>query len=311
MPQLRSNTLVTQAAWIVETPRIAGALLRALRPRQWIKNAACLAGLIFSMQLFSPPAQLNAVAAVLMFCAASSAVYLLNDLCDRKKDRLNPTKARRPIASGDLPLALGVAGCIACVFASGVLALHLGTACLGITALYLLMNIAYSLNLKNAVLADVMIIALGFVLRVLAGVYAVHARPSTWIVLCMFFLALLLGFAKRRAELDHLKERAAEHRPVLGKYSLPYLDTLLAIMCAMTIICYSIYTVESPHNNRTLIITIPPVVYGITRYMLLVLVRGGQSPEEIITRDKGIIASVLLWVSLCVLVLYANVHLFD
>jgi 4-hydroxybenzoate polyprenyltransferase len=156
-----------------------------------------------------------------------------------------------------------------------------------------------------------MVLSMGFVFRVLAGVYAVHVQPSAWIVLCMFFLALFLGFAKRRGELATLQELSVSHRPVLRKYTLPYLDALLAIMAAMTIVCYAAYTLESRHNNRSLIITIPPVVYGITRYMLLVMVRGRESAEEVLTSDKGLIASVLIWISLCVLVLYGNLRLFD
>jgi 4-hydroxybenzoate polyprenyltransferase len=287
------------------------ALVRVLRPRQWIKNTACLAGLIFSGQLFSGSAQLSAVAATVMFCAAASAVYVLNDLCDRTSDRQNPRKAHRPIAAGLLPVWLALLGGLVALVVSGLTGWLLGPACLGVLAVYLAMNLAYSFRLKHAVLADVMVIALGFVFRVLAGVYAVHVRPTAWIVLCIFFLALLLGLAKRRAELAALKERAASHRPVLANFSLPYLDALLAVMAALTVVCYVVYTVESPHNNPTLIVTIPPVVYGIARYLLLVMVRGGESPEEMLTRDKGLIAAIVIWVGSCVLILYGKPHLFD
>jgi 4-hydroxybenzoate polyprenyltransferase len=286
-------------------------LVRVMRPRQWVKNTACLAGLIFSGQLFSRPAEVAALAATVMFCAAASAVYVLNDLCDRHSDRLNPRKAHRPIAAGLLPVWLALVGGLVALAASGLTAWRLGPACAGVLALYLGMNLAYSLWLKHAVLADVMVIALGFVFRVLAGVYAVQVRPTAWIVLCIFFLALLLGLAKRRAELAILKERAASHRAVLANYSLPYLDALLAMMAAMTVVCYAVYTVESPHHNATLIATIPPVVYGIARYLLLVMVRGGESPEEMLTRDKGLIVAMVVWVGACVLILYGQLHLFD
>jgi 4-hydroxybenzoate polyprenyltransferase len=286
-------------------------LVRVMRPRQWIKNSACLAGLIFSGQLFNCLAQIRALTATVMFCAAASAVYVLNDLCDRKSDRQNPRKAHRPIAAGQLPVWLALVGCLAALVIGGLTAWRLGPACIAVLTLYLAMNLAYSLRLKHAVLADVMVIALGFVFRVLAGVYAVHVRPTPWIVLCIFFLALLLGLAKRRAELAALKERAASHRPVLANYSLPYLDALLAEMAAMTVVCYAVYTVESPHNNTTLIVTIAPVVYGIARYLLLVMVRGGESPEEMLTRDKGLIVAMLVWIGSCVLILYGNLHLFD
>lgn len=233
---------------------------------------------------------------------------MLNDLVDRKKDRQNPRKAHRPIAAGVLPPALAIADGLLAWAVAGLLAWPLGLGC-GVTlAAYLAMNLAYTFRLKHAVLADVMVIALGFVLRVLAGVYAVGAQPTAWVVLCVFFLALLMGLAKRRAELAALKDRAAAHRPVLGKYSLAYLDALLAVMAAMTVVCYAVYA--ATHRNVTLIVTIPPVVYGIARYLLLVMVRGGESAEEMLTRDKGLIAAVLVWVGLCVAVLYVDLRLF-
>lgn len=290
---------------------IAGALIRVMRPRQWIKNAACLAGLIFSGQLLHRSADLAAIGATLMFCMASSAVYVLNDYCDRKSDRLNPRKAHRPIASGVLPIGIALAGCLLALTLSSLLATLLGRECQVILVLYIAMNLVYSFRLKHAVLADVLVIALGFVFRVLAGVYAIHTLPTAWIVLCIFFLALLLGLAKRRAELATLKDHAASHRPVLDKYSLPYLDAMLAVMAAMTVVCYAVYTVESQHRQPTLIVTILPVVYGIGRYLLLVMVRGGEAAEEMLTRDRGLITAVLVWVSLCVLILYGNLQLFQ
>lgn len=292
-------------------PEIALALVHVLRPGQWIKNTACLAGLIFSGQFFNGPAQLGALAAFAMFCMAASAVYIINDLCDRENDRRNPRKAHRPIAAGILPAGPAVAACLALLACSGLLAWSLGLPCARVLALYLAMNLAYSFWLKHAVLVDVLVIATGFVFRVLTGVYAVQAQPTAWIVLCMFFLALLLGFGKRRAELAALKEQAAAHRPVLVKYSLPYIDVLLAIMAAVTVVCYTIYTVESPHKNVTLIVTVPPVVYGIARYLLLVLIREGEGVEKMLVRDRGLLAAVLLWTGLCMAVLYGNLHLFD
>ena len=294
------------------TPReMMWALLRVMRPRQWVKNTACLAGLIFSHQLFNGAARLGAVLATAMFCAASGCVYVLNDICDRDKDRQNPRKAHRPIASGVLPVWVAALGGLGCLAVSGLAAGYLGLPCLVVLALYLAMNVAYSLYLKDAVLADVLVIALGFVLRVLAGVFAVHVQPTSWIVLCIFFLALFLGFAKRRGELAALGERAAAHRPVLGKYTLGYLDNLLAVTATMTIVCYAVYTIESPQVNDSMIITIPPVVYGIARYLLLVMVRGGEVPEEMLTRDRGLLAAVLVWLALCIYVLYGNVNLFN
>jgi 4-hydroxybenzoate polyprenyltransferase len=290
--------------------RTAWALLKALRPRQWIKNTACLAGLIFSGALLQQQAELAALAVTAMFCAAASTIYLFNDLCDRKSDRQNPRTAHRPIASGALPVGVAVAGGLGCLSLGGLLAWHLGPACAAVLGLYLAMNLVYSLWLKHAVLVDVMVIALGFVLRVLAGVYALHAQPTVWIVLCMFFLALFLAVAKRRGELAVLHTPAVSHRPVLAAYTLPFLDALMAVTATMTLACYVLYTVETPGHNASLIVTVPPVAYGIARYLLLVMGRGAEAAEELLTRDKGLIAAVLIWVGLCVLVIYGEVHLF-
>src|SRR5205823_302878 len=185
-----------------------------------------------------------------------------------------PRKAHRPIASGALPVGVAAVGGLALAASGCALGWLLGPACLGVLALYLAMNLAYSLWLKHVVLADVMVIALGFVLRVLAGVYAVQAEPTTRIMLCIFFLALLLGAAKRRAELVALGERAAAHRPVLAKYTVGYVDALLGVMAVMTIDSYVEYAVGGENHPATLVITVPPVVYGIARFLLLVLVRG-------------------------------------
>ncbi|OAI50063.1 hypothetical protein AYO44_18100 [Planctomycetaceae bacterium SCGC AG-212-F19] len=291
--------------------QVMQAFVHVLRPRQWIKNTSCLAGLIFSHQLFDGAARLTALVATMMFCAASGCVYVINDICDREKDRLNPKKAGRPIASGVLPVWVAGLGCLGCLAVSGLAAGYLGASCAVVLVLYLAMNVVYSLRLKHTVLADVLVIAMGFVFRVLAGVFAVHAQPTAWIILCIFFLALFLGFAKRRGELAALGERAAAHRPVLAKYTLPYLDTVLAVTATMTIICYAVYTIEARHINDSMIITIPPVVYGIARYLLLVMVRGGEAPEDLLTRDRGMLAAVAVWIGLCLFVLYANINLFN
>lgn len=317
MPQLGGNAAT--ALHLFETPSVteplptrrSAAFYQVLRPRQWIKNTTCLAGLIFSGQLLSQAAEVEAAGAALMFCLAASAVYILNDLCDRQRDRANPKKANRPIASGALSPTLAVVGGLILALLSCTVGALLGHACLGVILVYLSMNLAYCFWLKHAVLADVMVIALGFVLRVLAGVYAIHAHPTAWIVLCIFFLALLMGLAKRRTELAQLGERAAVHRPVLAKYSLAYVDALLAVMAVMTIDCYTEYAVDGSNHSATLIITIPPVVYGIGRFLMLVLVRDSDPAEEMLTRDRGLLLTVVVWVGLCVLVLYGGLDLFD
>ena len=299
---------------LLRVHRTAGTTLALIQVRGRSNGSRmrhCLAGLIFSGNLFNASAALAALAATAMFCMAASAVYIINDVADRQKDRHNPRQGPSADCVGLAVDTGGSSGLSARVAVAGLLAFRLGTTCTTLLGLYLVLNLAYSFHLKHAVLADVMTIALGFVFRVLAGVHAVGVEPTAWIVLCVFFLALFLGFAKRRGELIDLKENATIHRPVLAKYTRAYLDTLMGIMAALTIVCYALYTVDPKHENSTMVVTLPPVVYGIARYALLVMVRGGESAEEMLTLDRGMIAAELSWIGLCVLVLYGHFRLFQ
>lgn len=291
-------------------PSTARALVRELRLKQWIKNFACLAGLIFSGRFLSLQGDLQAALGFFAFCLASSSVYILNDIVDREKDRRNPRTASRPIASGELSVGVAVAALAVLVIAANAISAGLGPACVVVLNAYLGLNVFYSLRLKRAVIADVMSIAFGFVLRVLYGVYAVGVLPTPWIVLCMFFLALFLGFAKRRGELSSLAERGDQARPVLKKYSEPYLDTLLMVTATLTILCYAMFTVAS-HKNPTLIITVVPVVYCVFRYLLQVMMHSqGESPDSIITSDKRLWAGILCWIGSYIVIVYAKIEMF-
>jgi 4-hydroxybenzoate polyprenyltransferase len=289
--------------------RVARALARQLRPKQWVKNLACLAGLIFSGLLFSPTAQTQAALALVAFCMASSCVYIVNDLVDRENDRHNPRTARRPLASGELPVGVAVAALALLLGASVGLSASLGTACLVVAAAYAAQGVWYSLSLKRVVIVDVMCIASGFVLRVLYGIYAVGVLPTPWVVLCMFFLALFLGFAKRQAELNAAGGSHAA-RPVLRKYRGDYLQTLIMISATTTILAYALFTVSS-HKNPTLVVTVVPVVYCVCRYLLQVMVAGrGESPDETLVRDPRMLLGIAAWVVLYAVILYGDVRLF-
>ncbi|MFO0809018.1 MAG: decaprenyl-phosphate phosphoribosyltransferase [Gemmataceae bacterium] len=284
-------------------------LLRAMRPGNWVKNLPCFAALVFSGQLFVPAQQLAAGLAAVAFALASSAGYLLNDIVDRETDRSNPRTASRPIASGELPVWLAAANAVALTFAAAFVAAVLGRDCLVTLAAYAALTAAYSLRLKRTVIVDVMCVALGFVLRVLAGVYAVRVPPSPWIVLCMFFLALLIGFGKRKAELASLGGGAALARPVLVKYRPAYLDLVLGMTATLTILTYALYSV-APHHTQSLVVTVVPVVYCVLRYAYKLMVEGlGESPEEVILRDPMLWAGTLVWLLLCVAVLYGDLRL--
>lgn len=282
------------------------ALIPAVRPRQWIKNLACFAGLIFSGQLLNPTVFKWAVISVATFCLSSSAVYLLNDVIDLRSDACNPAKRTRPIAAGIVPVWLALLSAIVLTgIALGWAFMALPRICAYIIAAYVGMNLLYSLRLKQSVITDVIIIALGFVLRVLHGVFAVRVLPSAWIVLCMFFLALFMGFGKRRAELAYVAT-STKQRPVLRKYSVGLLDLLLGTTATMTIMSYALYTV---HGQRTasLVITVPVVVYGIYRYLLMVvLLEAGEAPEKDVIGDRLIMLAVVIWIVLCIAMLYIN-----
>jgi 4-hydroxybenzoate polyprenyltransferase len=307
---LASSGLAVQTALSTVVFRLA-MLGRAARPSQWIKNFACFAGVIFSGRLFEAHAALASMIAFGAFSLGASAVYLFNDVVDRSRDRLNPIKRHRPIASGAVPVSWALALSAFLALAACGISAALPPFCLPILALYLLINLAYSLRLKHAVLLDVGLIAIGFVLRVLMGVYAVQVQPTAWIMLCMFFLALFLGFAKRRGEKRLQANDEMSRRPVLTKYQVGYLDALLGMTATMAVLCYTLYTVTGRQGDATLVITVPLVTYGVVRYMLLVMVEGGgESPDKILVSDRLLLGTILLWTLLCVIVIYSKVQLF-
>ena len=302
----------------------ARAAVEAMRPAQWSKNGLVLLALIFARRLTEPGAVGRVLVAFVAFCCASSAVYVFNDIADRRRDRRHPTKRRRPIASGRLSPVL--AAVLATTLAALALALALWLAVVGLAgqpdpfaawggaslllvatvAGYLLLNVAYSWRLKRVPLWDVLIVAAGFVLRALAGAFAIPVPISPWFYLCTTFLALLLALGKRRAELVSLGGGAdAGQRESLREYNLTLLDQLLAVVVTCTLITYSLYTFSSGTATHTLMITIPFVIFGIFRYLYLLYVKGdGERPDELLWRDRQILGSVALCVVAVALLLY-------
>jgi 4-hydroxybenzoate polyprenyltransferase len=285
--------------------------LRLMRPHQWTKNAFCLAGLIFSGRFTDPPSILEAVFYFALFCAASSSMYIANDIFDWKRDLEHPKKRFRPLPAGHISiprarlLALGL-GALALV--GGFWVHPLSLTCL---TGFILLQLAYSLRLKHEALLDVGAIALGFVLRLLGGVFVVNEQPTTWITLCTFFLALFLGFSKRRAELGELAVQSDNpQRPVLSKYSLGSLDSLVNSMATLAVMCYALFTVTSG-KNPSLIITVPIVVYAILYYKMLVLTRiGAQEPDRILLFDRRIQFTIVLWLIVYLCVLHFDIQIF-
>ncbi len=299
------------------------ALFAALRPRQWSKNLAIFVGLVFAQRLFALAALERALLAFIVFCLASSFIYLVNDLCDLDNDRRHPVKRSRPLASGALPVAyayaamaallLGCAAITALLFVlpiaatSDIFASTGGANLLFALSLisYLLLMILYSFRLKHIVLIDVFVIAGGFVLRILAGAVIIPVSISPWLYLVGTFLALFLALNKRRHELVLLQEQADQHRQILKEYSLPMLDQMITIVSSATVIAYGLYTFEGPTGNQRLVVTLPLVLYGLFRYLYLVHIRKeGGSPEEALLRDRHILGTVVLCVAIIIVILY-------
>jgi 4-hydroxybenzoate polyprenyltransferase len=297
--------------------------LLAIRPRQWSKNALVLLALVFSRRLTDGPSVGRALLAFAAFSLAASMVYVVNDLADVEKDRLHPRKRLRPIAAGRLSRRAAVATAAVCALGALATTLLLGEIGLrgvrdpfaawggsgllfALTLLgYVALNVAYSTWLKHQVLWDVFIIAAGFVLRALAGAFAIPVPISPWFYLCTTFLALFLALGKRRAELTTLSAEAASHRSNLREYTVQLLDQLMVVVATCTLMTYSLYTFQGENASHTLMLTIPFVVFGLFRYMYLVYVKGaGDQPDVLLYRDRQILGTVLLCVALIAALLY-------
>jgi 4-hydroxybenzoate polyprenyltransferase len=271
------------------------AALVALRPRQWSKNLLLFAGILFAAELGDLVRWAEAVTAFCAYCAASSAAYLANDVRDAASDRQHPLKRERPVARGELSkaTALALAAGLA-AFALG-LALALGPLSALLLALFLGLQAVYTLSLRDVVLLDVMAISGLFVLRAAAGAEAVDVRISPWLLLCTALLALFLALAKRRGELVLAGRAVVPGRSVLAGYSLGLVDHLVTVVAASTIVAYALYTFGSEHS-AAMMATIPFVVFGLFRYLLLVHRDDlGEEPEHILLSDRPILAAVALW----------------
>ena len=272
-----------------------GVLVAGLRPRQWTKNLLLFAGLLFAAKLGDGTRWLEAATAFVAFCAVSGAAYLGNDVRDAERDRLHPTKRRRPVASGLVSptRALGLA---ALLTAGGLgLGAVLGARFELFLAAFLVLQLAYTLVLKKLPVVDVAAIAGCFVLRATAGAAAVEVHISAWLLLCTALLALFLGFAKRRSELVLVGGRETRRRPVLESYSLPLLDALVLSAAISALAAYVAYTLAA-RESKELVPTLPFVVFGLGRYLWLVYRRDlGEEPEQVLLSDGGIRAAIALW----------------
>jgi len=270
-----------------------------MRPKQWTKNLLVFAGIVFAAEIGVWEKWVEALVVFVVYCAASSAAYLLNDLRDVELDRRHPVKRLRPIARSELPERAAIWLALVLVAAAVVLASLLGVWSLVLLLAFFGLQAAYSLELKHVVLLDVAAIAGLFVIRAAAGAVAVHVHISIWLLVCTALLALFLALAKRRAEIALVAADATPGRPVLSGYSREFVDRLVGVLAVAAVLVYAAYTLLGG-NSRWLVLTVPFVAFGIGRYVWLVRGRGaGEEPEEVLLRDVPLLASIIAWAAAC------------
>jgi 4-hydroxybenzoate polyprenyltransferase len=283
------------------------AILRELRPRQWLKNGLVFFGLVYALHVTDVALDVRAVLAFVTFCCISSAGYVFNDVRDVDRDRLHPTKRYRPIAAGSIPLptaaALAFALFVGGFILAGLLGIPFTLSCLA----YVAITVTYSIWWKHMVLLDVFCISSGFVVRTVAGAAAVGVPISPWLYVCTVLGSLVIALGKRRAEILEMEDEAEVHRPTLEHYTVQFLDNLVIITSTASVMAYSLYTFSADNvpRNHLMMITIPIVLYGVFRYLFLLTVRGiGGSPEDLLIGDRSMQVAVGLFLVLSAGILY-------
>jgi 4-hydroxybenzoate polyprenyltransferase len=285
-------------------------IIITIRPKQWSKNFVIFAALLFSENLFNLPLLLKSTVAFVDFCLLSGGLYIINDLIDIKKDRYHPIKSMRPLASGTLKQRQALIISAFMIISALFLAVSLNQQYLNVVITFLIINLAYSFFIKNIVILDVMVIAIGFVLRAVAGGEAISVMISGWLLICTLLLALFLGFCKRLAELNRRGAGIKNTRRVLEHYSSDLLHQIISVAAAGTIAAYAIYTMSeetiSKFNTTNLKFTLPFVIYGIMRYMYILHKKEarGEVPENVLLFDKMILLNILLYTVAVVIIIY-------
>lgn len=300
------------------------AVVKEARPKQWIKNFAVFAALIFSGTLLNPTNQLITLAAFLLFCLLSSATYLLNDVFDIERDKLHPFKRKRPIASGLIPIPLAVSLSLALIAVSLPLAYKLSPAFFFAGLAYTVMQLFYSAYLKRIILIDVLVIAAGFVLRVYAGVWAINAHLNIWFLLSVISFALFLAIGKRRSERTLMESQASYSRETLLHYPENLLDILTSMFANSTWLTYAFFAFLQPPiqarravlsffggfelpftEAKYLMATVPVVIYAVMRYLYIIYEKKeGESPERVLLTDKPLLATVIIWLTMVIGIIY-------
>lgn len=300
-------------------------LLRAVRPRQWVKNIAVAAPLVFSGNLFVVEKVWLTIWAMIAFILVSSSIYLFNDVMDIEADRRHPFKKFRPIAAGKLPVSHAIVWALIFSGAALMVSVSLGWFFFFVVLAYVVLQVAYSVRLKHIVIIDLFVIAFGFVLRIYGGSLAINAHMSIWFLLCVITVAMMIAVGKRRAELSVMDDKADKHRRVLSRYPEDLLNSYASIFAAASILAWSLFTFFAPPppivqtyptlfanlptalagHNKWLMLTVPIVMYGIMRYQKIIF-DGAQaeSPTHVMTKDKPLLLAVMLWMLLVVFILY-------
>lgn len=285
------------------------ALILAMRPQQWTKNVLIFPALIFSERLMVWSESAKVLAACVVFCFLSSSIYLLNDLMDLENDRAHPVKCHRPLASGQLPVPMGIATFVVLAVSSLLAGWLLSKPFFFVALVYFFLQVAYSIRLKHIVILDVFCVAAGFVLRAIAGAEVLQVFISPWLLICAMLLSLFLALGKRRHELLLLEEDAIAHRKILGEYSVDMLEQMISIVTASTLVCYALYTISSETGLKhpNLKYTIPFALYGIFRYLYLIHHKNqGGSPDKALLNDPSSLVNLILYGAVSGIILYLN-----
>jgi len=289
---------------IIKTFLQAGFAL--MRPRQWIKNAFVFAGLIFSQNLLDFHLFVLTASAFVAFCFLSSSVYIINDIVDIEEDRHHPLKKNRPLAAGTISTVHALFIMALLLAASFTIAIILGLYFTLISLAYLALISGYTFWFKHLVIIDIFAISAGFLLRVAAGTVVIGVGISPWLLICTLLISLFLALIKRRHEYISMENGGADHRKVLTDYSASFIDQMISIVTAATIMAYSLYTFTAS-QTELLMLTIPFVIYGLLRYLYLVHKKEmGGSPEEVLLKDKPLLVNISLWVIFCMVILYID-----
>jgi len=284
-------------------------ILITMRPAQWVKNTFIFAGLLFSRNLFNPAALLEVSTGFILFSLAASGIYVFNDILDIENDKRHPEKSKRPLASGHLRVSAAYFAAIGLVGFSLLASIFLNRLFFLILLAYVVMNVAYTLRLKHVVILDVMCIAFGFVFRVLAGTELAHVSASDWLLICTITISLFLGFSKRRHELSLMEEDSTNHRRVLGQYCLPFLDQMIGVATACTVMSYALYSISpetvARFGTSNLVFTLPFVLYGVFRYLYLIHQRNeGGNPTAALLKDYPLLINGVLWFVTVLVIIY-------